>query len=397
VVRSKYQIDVHWTDDHILSHFRNGTVPQRASTGVLIEDRLRDSSTPVAWSWAELQALALGEVEADFAITDPHSMERVRRLIDVQFGVSAAHWSDEEVVQYLVSQVQPKALENGVYLNDPTRGMKQAIEWRDNEIKAWLSGQITCTQSATAEQLWEETYRRFKVPLFWYHEDARSYVLKGVSVPATPSGIWVRDRNRDARPIEHWTRREIKAWCRGQILPGINTTPEALVKRAAKLFGVSMLLDADTIKKRISDITEESMTMTIKFVNDDLTSYAKGRTEAGDNGTQAAPFQSLLDRCISRVLRLEGEDFVQGWTELLNFFHKHSKDICSAKKIYVGVGQMAITPKGLRNFQNMTSILTSTCDPTTRDRSTRMIEWNSALKEVANEKSRQQILSYYGR
>jgi hypothetical protein len=57
---------------------------------------------------------------------------------------------------------------------------------------------------------------------------------------------------------------------------------------------------------------------------------------------------------------------------------------------------MSITPKGLRTFQNMTAILTNTCDPSTRDRTVKLIDWTTALKDVANEKARQNICAYYG-
>ncbi|MNX97382.1 hypothetical protein D3C86_1297440 [compost metagenome] len=300
------------------------------------------------------------------------------------------------MIDYLTSNVRPLALEDRVYVNDPTRAEKSPMEWRDAELKAWLKGKIDATEKATEDDLWEEIYVRFKVPVFWYRVDAATYVLHGVRVPSTPSGIYIRDRNRDHRNIEHWTRREIKAWARGQILPGIDSDEAAMANRAARLFNISTQLDSDSIKKRISDIREESTTMTVKFVEEDLKSYAKGREEAGDNALKAAPYQALLDRCISRVLRLQGEDFVQGWTELLNFFHANGKGITSAKKIYIGVGQMAITGKGLRNFQNMTSILQSTANPEGRDRSVAMIDWLAALKEVPNENSRQAILAYYG-
>jgi len=392
--RQHYGIDVHWTDAHILAYIRNGSFPAKTADGVMIEDRLRDPDSPNGWAWPQLKALAKSEIVANFSVND--ALPRVRRLVDVQFGRQDKQWSDQEVIDFLVSNAVPKALEDGVYINDPTRLLKQPIEWRDAEVKAWLRGDIQATEFATEDLLWDEVYSRFRVPLFWYREDAKSYVLNGVSVPSTRSGIWVRDRNRDARPAEHWTRREIKAWCRGQIMPPLSATPEQMVVRAANLFGVTTMLDADSIKKRISAITEESMTMTVKFVTEDLAAYAAGRKEAGDNGAKAHPYQSLLDRCISRVLRLEGEDFVQGWTELLNFFYEHSKDIMSPKKIYTGVGQMAITPKGLRNFNALTAVLLQTADPAGRDAQVKVIEWNAALKDISNETTRQQILAYYG-
>lgn len=392
--RQAYGFDVHWTNAHVLAFMRNGSQPKRLTDGTFVEDRMRCVENCGNWSWKELRALASGEITASFTIAD--AMERIRRLIDVQFGVSPAHWSDEDVLKYLTSNEKPRSLESGVFINDPTRPLKQAIEWRDAELKAWLRDEITETVKAPAELLWDELYVRFRIPLFWYREDAKSYVLTGKQVPATPSGIWIRDRNRDARPVKHWTRREIKAWCRGLIMPSITASPETMIKRAADLFGVTTLLDADAIKKRISAITEESMTMTVKFVLEDLTSYEEGRNKAGDNIAANAPYQTLLDRCINRVLRLDGEDFVQGWTELLNFFHKNSNGIMSPKKVYTGVGQMSITPKGLRIFNNMTSVLMGTADPATRDRAIRVIEWNASLKEVTNEKTRQNILAYYG-
>lgn len=392
--RQMYKIDVRWTDAHIHRYIRDGQKPARLPNGLLVEDRMRVLDNFNDWSWMELKSLALGEIDAKLPVTD--ALDRIRRLIDVQFRKEHAHWSDDEVLTFIKSDVVPKVLEDGIYINDPTRPSKVPLEWRDGELRAWLRGDIEPTENAPEELLWDEVYLRFQVPIVWYREDARTYVLTGKKLPSTPSGLWIRDRYRDMRPVKHWTRREIKAWCRGQILPGINTDPETILNRAANLFGVSTLLDADSIKKRISDITEESMTMTVKFVTEDLVAYKEGRIKSGDSSVLNAPYQTLLDRCINRVLRLEGEDFVQGWTELLTFFHVNSKGIMCAKKIYLGVGQMAITPRGLRNFQNMTSVLLQTADMATRDRAIRVIDWNAAMKEITNEKTRQSILAYYG-
>lgn len=395
VVRVRRQIDKHWTDSHILAHHRLGTLPRTNDEGVLLEDRMRTFGSAAEWTWKELRAWHRDEISAGFSVEA--GLQRVRHLITLQFGHKAMGWSDEEVLTFLVSEVKPRALENGVYINDPTRSNRAATEWSQGELEAWLDRKIESTDKVPTEALWDEVYSRFGVPLFWYAEDARSYVLKRHVVPSTPTGIWIRDWHRDMRPAKHWTRREIKAWARGQILPGIQASEEQLVYRAARLFGVSLSLDNASIKERIANITEESMTMTVKFVHDDLASYANGRMEAGNNAIKAAPYQTLLDRCISRVLRLDGEDFVQGWTELLNFFFKHSNGITSAKKMYIGVGQMAITPKGLRNFQHLTAILTNTCNPKTRDRAVALIEWSTALQEIPNEKARQQLLAYYGK
>ncbi|MCY1341865.1 hypothetical protein D9M69_278330 [compost metagenome] len=394
LVRSMYRVDVHWTDDCIVGFYRNGTQPAVLEDGVRVNDRIRDLDTPANWTWKELRHLAAGHIHANFTIEDAE--DRIRRLIEVQFGVGNAHWGLTEVLGFLASETKPKSLSDGVFVNDPTRKLKELSNWRDAELKAWLRDEIELPEKHSEDDAWAEVYARFKVPLFWYREDAKTFVLTGVGVKALPSGLWVRDINRDARPARHWTRREIKAWARGQIVPGIKASENELAQQAIKLFGLSVYLDLNGIKSRVSAITEESITMTISFVLQDLESYEKGRKDAGDNATLAAPFQSMLDRCINRVIKLEGEDFNQGWTELLKFYHKNQTGCCSLKKAYTGVGQMAITPKGLRQFQNMTTILIRTCDPSKAAPAVKLINWEVALKEVTNEKSRQQILAYYG-
>mgnify|MGYP006175668453 CR=1 FL=1 len=392
--RSMLKIDQHWTDDGIVEHYRHGKTPAILDDGVYVDDRLRDNDSAATWSWKELRHLLAGNVRADFEIGD--AIDRVRSLMKIQFGIESSTWDTSEVFNFLATESKPKTLADGVHVNDPTRPLKNLNDWRDAELRAWLRNEIEMPDKYSEEDGWDEIYRRFKVPLFWYREDARKYVLTGEMVKALPSGIWVRDVNRDGRPGWQWTRREVKAWARGQIVPGINAPEEDLAQQAIRLFGLSIHLDLESIKRRVSNITEESMTMTIAFVTEDLAAYEKGRKEAADNANTSAPFQSMLDRCINRVVRLEGDDFIQGWTELRNFFHKNSKDICSLKKVYTGVGQMAITPKGLRHFQNMTTILIRTCDPAKSVAAVKLIDWNVALKELSNEKARQQLLAYYG-
>lgn len=393
--RSDYNIDVHWTDDQILSFIRNAIKPRRLTDGTRVDDRLRNQDEFRSWSWNELKALDAGLITANFTIHD--AIIRIRHLIDIQFGLRSANWSDDEVLVYLRTSSKPTILESGVFISDPTRAGKTSVEWRDAEIKAWLKGEIFATEKAPEDDLWDEVYSRFNVSLFAYRSDAKAFVINGKPIPQTPSGLYVRDRYRDTRPPAHWTRREIKAWCRGLILPAILSTPDSMIKRAATLFGVSLQLSDADIKKRISDITKESMTMTVNFVVNDMTAYVAGREASGDNGALNAPYQSMLDRCINRVLRLEGEDFVQGWTELLKFFYENSKGCLSWKNVYLGVGSMVITPKGLRNFNCMTALLINTADPKTRDASLKSIEWNAALANITNETTRQNLLAYYGK
>lgn len=393
--RRGLSIDPHWTDSHIVRYYRSEKAPEVTSTGVLVEDRLRDLSTPARWSWNEIKALAHGEVICDFQIDGTETIARIRRLMESDFGIHPAHWSDSEVLAFLTSGVKATTLEGNVFVNDPTREGKTAKQWRDAEIKAWLRDQIPSTSKAPDDDLWDEVYLRWRISLFWYREDAKRYVLDNITVPQLPSGIYLRDRNRDLREPKHWTKREYKAWARELIAPGTNASEEALARYAVRLFGIPRNTSTKEIKRRVASITEESVSMTVSFVTEDLKAYREGRIAAGDNPEAAAPYQGMMERCISRILRLQGEDFMQGWTELSNFFAANANGICSYDKMYTGVSHMTTTVKGMRLFQTMVTLLMNTCDPVTRQRQLASINWEVVLSDVSSETARQNILAYY--
>lgn len=395
-MRSRFQIDPHWTDAAILAYYSSNTYPTKTSTDVFVDDRLRDITSCEKWSLKEIIAFARGEIKAPtIALKGEKFLSRARGLLNVERALPADKWSTDEVLAYLRTGERPSALSGNVFVNDPARVKKQAIEWSNAELKAWLAKEIPETVLASAEALWTVVYSRFQLPQPWYHEDARSYVLSGTEVPRLPSGIWIRDRERDQRPAYTWTRAEIKAWARGQILPGLHAPEEDLVDQACLCFSLSPTLSAEFIKQRVASITEDTTPMTVAFVKEDLLSYATGMKTEGAIPAKAALWQQLLNRCIIRVCGLKGQDFVDGWTTLLSFYYDHRTTFFSPGVIYNGVGLMKVSTKGQQHFQNMTTILMNTCDPATRDAAVKRINWKQGLEGCSDDSSRHQILAYY--
>lgn len=394
--RHRFKIDERWTDAAIAHYYQTGEYPAKTSNGLLVEDRLRDITSIEKWSYAEMVAFAKGEFQAKtIAYRGQAFLARARTMINRESNLPADRWNDEEVVAYLQRGVRPAALSSNVFVNDPRRLAKEALSWTNEELKAWLRGEIEATEKAPEKDLWGVVYRRFQVENAWYSEDARSYVLTGARVPATPSGIWVRDRERDARPAYTWSRAEIKAWARQQILPGLHASEQDLVKQAALCFHLPTSLSAEMIKSRVADITEDTTPMTVTFVREDLLAYAEGMKKEGAIEARAALYQQLLNRCIMRVCALKGQDFVDGWSELLRFFYAQKDGLLTASTLYNGVPMMNLTAKGQKHFQYMTTILFSTCDPETRDAAAKRIDWAISLAGLPSDDQRHEILAYY--
>lgn len=395
--RARFKLDVHWTDLAIRDYYASGILPAKTSNGLYAIDRLRDVTSCAKWSYAEVEAFAKGEIKAiGIPAKSAAFVEKARVLISVEKGLPASKWSVDEVLTYLITGVPPKILVGNVFANDPIREAKLAASWSNDELKAWLREEIKASVKAPEADLWAVVYSRFQVPNAWYAADARSYVLTGATVPSTPSGIWVRDRERDQRTAWTWTRAEVKAWARGQILPGLNAPEKDLVQQATICFNLSTSLSPDFIKEKVAAITEDTTPMTVSFVRDDLLSFAAGMKKEGADEVKAAGYQSMLNRCIVRVCALRGQDFVDGWTELLKFYFNQKNSIFTPGNLYNGVAMMNITAKQQKNFQHMTTILFNTCDPATREAAVKSrIDWGIALAGLPSDEARHQLLSFY--
>lgn len=396
--RARFKLNVQWTDAAIRTYYKDGVTPAKTSNGLFVEDRLRDITSVAKWSFAEVVAFAKDEFKAPtIGKKGPAFLARARQLIQVEKGLPSGKWADVEVLTYLQTGECPVAVGGTVFTNDPSRASKQAIQWTDNELKAWLRGEIDETAMAPAQDLWERVYVKFNVPNAWYTSDARSYVLEGKVVPSTPSGIYVRDRERDLRPYYAWTRAEVKAWARGQILPGLNAQEADLVRHACTCFNIPSTLSPDFIKQRVASITEDTTPMTVGFVREDLLSFAAGMKKEGADEEKAALYHGLMLRCISRVCALKGQDFVDGWSELLKFYYDHRNTLFQWKNLYFGMGMMAVSAKQQKHYNQMTTVLYRTADPVTRDTVVRNgIDWVIALAGLPTDEARHQVMAYYG-
>lgn len=70
VYRQRVEIPSAWNDQQVVTYIRSGEEPKKTSNGVWVIDVTRASRAPADWSTAELEAWALGEIQAGGKSTD---------------------------------------------------------------------------------------------------------------------------------------------------------------------------------------------------------------------------------------------------------------------------------------------------------------------------------------
>ena len=70
VYRQRVEIPSAWNDQQVVAFIRSGEEPKKTSNGVWVIDVTRASRAPADWSTAELEAWALGEIQAGGKSTD---------------------------------------------------------------------------------------------------------------------------------------------------------------------------------------------------------------------------------------------------------------------------------------------------------------------------------------
>jgi hypothetical protein len=290
---------------------------------------------------------------------------------------------------------RPVPLRPGIYLNDPARLRRGASEWTRNELLLWIDGRLPATEQAPEDDLRWAVYLRWYIPAVWYWDDAVLFVKEGREVPKTISGAYVRDRQRDYKLANQWTREELRDYARGEITAGAVVRKEDLIRQAGKVFYLPSGASEDLIKRQIAAIKEELKPMTVKFVEDDLKAFYVGMTGATFSEATAGRYQGMLYRCITRVLQLTEQDFVDGWSQLLSFVFTHQKTLFHPKNAFRGFSQLNLAKKDMRNFEYLLHLLIATADPSRRVIETTRINWTQALSNVADEAARQRVLGYY--
>lgn len=394
-VRRRFDYPNAWDDAQIRAYVRQGKMPARTSNGVWVVDVERSKKQASEWSYPELQAWAMGEITPGANISGRDLLAAARRHVEVKIDPHAEQWSDQEIHVFVKTGAKPVKTSNGLYKASPLRALKEAREWNKDELAAYLKGEIGETKKAGPVELHQAICEKWKIPAGWYEQQIRDFVLHDQLPAQTTNGLWVKDHVRDIKPAQHWNVEELKAWAAGEIEPGTATNEVALLNEIRVRFPVSERLSDAKIKQLLATLKEVPSTMAIDFIKQNLESYLTAMS-GKISDVDAAKQQNLLYQTIVRTLNLQGQEFTEGWTLLLDFVNNNRTKLFHDRLAFRGFPHLVLADRDRKNFESLLTLLLKTADPETRyQQASENTNFNQVLREITNEEVRQRLLAYY--
>lgn len=396
VARIHFKAASEWTDANVRDYVTKGVYPAKTSNGLWVEDRLRVKKELSEYSVHELWAHHKNEITLKAKGSKQEYLNRLRQLLIVTRFPEIAEWSDKELVEYIATETKPKLTKSGFYQDSPVRAAKGSLEWTKPELVAFLKGELPASKNAVDSQLIEAIYRKWLIPFAWSEQQARDYVLRNITPKQTSDGVWIQDQTREYRRAFEWTFLELRAWARGLITPGRFATEEDLVSELRIRLNMTAPLSGQMLKQLLSNLPEEPVKMSLQYIEEALKEYEAGMA-LGKPLTEkdAAAFQAKFYRTLNRVLNEKGRDFTEGWGRILNFVNTHSNSLFSLTAAYRGFGQLNLSDRDRKNFEQLLTLIMRTSNAATRREQVKGINFNYVLRGILNEDVRHQIQAFY--
>lgn len=373
----------------------------------VMESPVIDKVTPIRISVADTTfAKETFEVEAERWLAgegQKASAEAVERFhahyrikAKVQRGDIVNEWSKEEVVNYMRTGELPKKSKGGFYLDSPVRASKSAQEWSKAELVDFLRGELKASKNASQEALIDAAMVKWDLDSRWSERDIKEYILNGKEPATTSDGLLIHDQLRRLKPAKFWSRKELKAWTRGEIKSTKVATDKDLIKAIKYHYQLSEEMSKELVIDLLSNLKEEPLTMVEIVIQHNLETYAREMAPGKPvTDQQAASYQQLLYTTLNRILKMEAAEFVENWTMVLDFVHARRATLFHEMRAFRGVSALTLSARDCRNFEQMMNLLLKTSDPAVRYASTAVLNYDVVLGEIPSEEIRQKLLAYY--
>lgn len=254
--------------------------------GVALTDPQRADRQPGDWTDEELLAFVRNEL----IDVDP---KRTQELVS-EFRRRISHpeaWSTEDVLTYYRTGEEPAMTSTGAWKSDVTRGKRRASEWSNEELQAWVLGEVHPTNLANDAKLAAEVKRRFQ--------------LEGKNDPASVREAFRKSQDTPVVEVEDQTP-EVEE-------PTVEPSP---VVSEPKVRGA---------------LTK----MNVSFIQSTLETYAEtvqlGKPITDATGGNA---QKSLDNLFQYVIRLDGAAFKEGMDMIKAFVRKHRDTLFNPSVAY---------------------------------------------------------------
>lgn len=326
--------------------------------------------------------------------TDPTSLEGLRAsLVGVLTVDALAAWDRDTLLTYIETKAQPTKTARGSWPIDLRRGQSM-VNWTGGELADWVDGLILTPKGMDEELIYDEIYKRYRLPNNWTHEAVKLFVQTGEHPAVTEHGVLLEDRMRDRKTPSQWTHLELRSALLGQIES--DHSKEDLVDSLKARLGLSAEFSGQRILETLAETPTEASMDNI-LLKSKLDEYKEVMSKYGKNLTDetAGKAQVMLYKAIRQVMARDSVGFTEGWNILLDFINTNYTLLFLPEIARRGYNQLGISKSAALTFEDLVSLLITTRAPGTRQREAKIYKLDNILRYVPNEEERQNVILYY--
>jgi hypothetical protein len=337
---------------------------------------------------------AVPDEEEEATPLDPTSLEGLRADLTGVLTVDAlAAWDRDTLLTYVETKAQPTKTARGSWPIDLRRSQSM-INWTGGELADWVDGLILTPKGMDEELIYDELYKRYRLPNNWTHEAVKLFVQTGEKPAVTEHGVLIEDRMRDRKTPSQWTHLELRSALLDQIES--EHSKEDLVESLKARLGLSAEFSGQRILETLADTPTEASMDNI-LLKSKLDEYKDAMSKYGKNLTDdtAGKAQVMLYKAIRQVMARDSVGFTEGWNILLDFVNTNYTLLFLPEIARRGYNQLGISKSAALTFEDLMSLLIHTRVPGTRQREAKIYKLDNILRYVPNEEERQNVILYY--
>lgn len=324
-------------------------------------------------------------------VSDAELREELRNVLP---DVALRSWPTSALILFKKTGAWPSKTKRGNLFED-IRRTSIVRDWTVSEVEDWIDGEIKTPDNLDDEQIFDEIYRRWKLPNNWTHEDAIANIRSnGVVVPAvTKDGVLINDRIRSIAPVSQWAYADLRAALSGDI--EATASKEELVSQLRKRLGLSETFSAEILLEDIKDSPTEA-TMDNVLLKAKLDEYRTAMSKGQYLTEQsAADAQYMLYQTIRSVMQRPATDFAEGWLILINFISDEYNRHFNPDVARRGWSKVPLRGNALATFEDLLTLLIASRDPRQRRNIKAVCVPETVLRFIPNETERQNVLNFY--
>lgn len=318
--------------------------------------------------------------------------DAIRLEAQNKYGRGVIGWPLSDCQAYLDNKILPPMTARQNWVRDVNR-LNDLQQWTLGECLDFIEGKLDLGKGADETLVWEEIYRRFKIPGNAAKQDAVAFVLENTPIPLTSTGQLVNDSTRDAKPVEYWTYLDIRSALLGEITSPHDTP--TLVKALRLILGVS---DTYSEERLISTLTTERYaSMKDEVLLSKLEEFKTARMTKGNfvNPKLHGDAHAMFFRTVKKLFSREYREFKEGWTLLLDFVKREENTLFNIKRRYEHWAMVSLRGEELRAAEDLINLLTMSADPVVRNKGVSEAMIRGLTRHLCTDDEMQKLFTYY--